>query len=625
MTSFTALSHYYPLTILGVGLATAIAGLGLGLHLLDIFRLKFPTPWRQVTAILLGILTVSLGVQGLGFAGLAYPWVLIALWGSTVIIGIAKIIPEYRCLLPPGIRMTGLWELFPLGMGIAALLLNLIVAIAPSTKIDELYYHMLIPSRIVQDHGLMFYREPWEGAVYAHGIYQISLAPLYAMGVPDAGNAVSWFLSFALVWFCVYLLAIARLPTVWIFIAAATIIVGLYPTVWHVTGGAHALGDLAIAAATLALLLHRSLLKELSAPDYVTLVSILSLAGVATKVSLLPLGGGMVLVALGLSIPKINPNSWRARLGLVVRGMIPWLILYAPILLWTFLESGSPFGPMASQVFSPWSIYDGEPMPIQQVLKETKAGLSASSSALYSLQHALPNYSFLLGIGITALFFNSKIPRGDRLLALGLLLFQTFIIVIFLFADIRFYSGLPYGLFLFSVLGYAPPANTVASQAQGQCFSFIRRPAGVIWLTSFCFLPWLILQLYYSLQFMPVVFGIQKPLDFAQEKIALIEDYQQLDALLPADAHLYVDGPRISLAYAPRPVYRSFQDLPRQQPLYLLSTLPEPSFIAPEFDLGELVYDNPQAKTTVYRTPNRSPAKGYLRVWSLQGPENTVQ
>ncbi|MDG2991879.1 hypothetical protein L3556_13200 [Candidatus Synechococcus calcipolaris G9] len=627
MTSFTALSHYSSFLVFLVGLITAIATLGFGLLLLEALGLKFPTPWRQVTAILLGLLTVSLGVQLLGFTGLAYSWVLISLWGGLLMVGSAKMLRGYRDLMPPGMQLTRSWQLLPLIICGAALLINLMVAIAPSTKIDELYYHMVIPSRILLDHALLFYREPWEGAVYAHGIYQMSLTPLYALGVPDAGNVVSWFLSLTLVWFCAYLLAIARLPSVWIFIASATVIVGLYPTVWHVTGGAHAMGDLAIAAATLALLLHRSLLRKMGGKDYVTLVSILSLAGVATKVSLLPLGGTMVLLAIIvaiLSMEKTPPLG--SILGLVLRAIIPWLILYAPILLWTFFQSGSPFGPMLSHVFSPWSIYEGEPIPIQQVLKETKASLSATASVLSSLSHGLPNYSPLLGIGIVALFFNQRIFWGDRLLALGLLLVQTLVILVFLFADFRFYSGLPYGLFIFSVLGYGSPTDVMIKTKKQEKTKFLLcpyPPSLVIWLTSLCFLPWLILQLYYSLQFMPVVLGQQKPLDFATEKVALIEDYQRLDTLLPTQAHLYIDGPRVSLAYAPRPVYRSLQDLPNPGEAYLLTTLADPPTDLPGFTLGELIYDNPQAITTVYRTPNRSPARGPVRVWQLYPKQET--
>jgi hypothetical protein len=43
---------------------------------------------------------------------------------------------------------------FPAALLLMAWLTNLVVALAPSTKIDELYYHMLTPKRIVEDGGL---------------------------------------------------------------------------------------------------------------------------------------------------------------------------------------------------------------------------------------------------------------------------------------------------------------------------------------------------------------------------------------------------------------------------------------------------------------------------------------
>ena len=75
-----------------------------------------------------------------------------------------------------------------------------VVAIVPSSKIDELYYHMLLPARIVADHGLRFYRLPIESAILPHMTYQIFAAPLHALGFPDAPNVVSWLLSLMPVW-----------------------------------------------------------------------------------------------------------------------------------------------------------------------------------------------------------------------------------------------------------------------------------------------------------------------------------------------------------------------------------------------------------------------------------------
>src|SRR5262249_41112590 len=148
-------------------------------------------PWNQVAAVLLGIQILSLTVQVVGMAEVASPSVLCAIWWTLVAIGASMLLFRGR---------TTLLELFPLRYGaallpitiiVAAILINTLVALAPSTKIDELYYHMLIPSRIVVDGALRFYREPWFSAIGPQTIYQISAAPAHALGYPDATNVVS--------------------------------------------------------------------------------------------------------------------------------------------------------------------------------------------------------------------------------------------------------------------------------------------------------------------------------------------------------------------------------------------------------------------------------------------------
>jgi hypothetical protein len=76
-----------------------------------------------------------------------------------------------------------------------------LLAAAPSTKHDELYDHMLLPSRIVVDGALHFYLQPWLSATLQQMEYQMAATPLYAMGYPDASNVVSWCIGLMLAWF----------------------------------------------------------------------------------------------------------------------------------------------------------------------------------------------------------------------------------------------------------------------------------------------------------------------------------------------------------------------------------------------------------------------------------------
>ena len=85
------------------------------------------------------------------------------------------------------------------------------LSIIPSSKIDELNYHMLTPLRIVSDGALIYYQFPWPASIWPHMHYQILGAPYYAIGFPDSMNLLSLgiFVSFI---YTVYLWKVIQSP-----------------------------------------------------------------------------------------------------------------------------------------------------------------------------------------------------------------------------------------------------------------------------------------------------------------------------------------------------------------------------------------------------------------------------
>ena len=194
MTSFIAAERGLSLWAALAGVATYCAHLGLGLLLLKCARLKLPSPWRQTAAVLTGILAFSLVVQCLAMAGHAGLRTLSCVWIAELAIGVPLGLSEFvTALHRPKLAPSILW--LPLGIALLANTINLLVAAAPSTKIDELYYHMLLPARIAMDGGLRFYRFPWEAAILPQMIFQIGATPFHALGIPDAANLISWGMS----------------------------------------------------------------------------------------------------------------------------------------------------------------------------------------------------------------------------------------------------------------------------------------------------------------------------------------------------------------------------------------------------------------------------------------------
>ncbi len=285
MTSFLSIPQYSPLLVLAVGLSTYVGLWGVGTALLNAFSLRVPSPWDHVTAILLGIQALSLTVQVAGIAEIASPAVLRGIWWILIVIGASMLVVRSGSPRLPLFPMRCGPAMLPIAIAAAAVLINALVALAPSTKIDELYYHMLLPSRIVSDGALRFYREPWLSAIWPQMVYQISAAPTHAMGVPDATNVVSWALSATLLWFAWRIIGANANTLTWAAICVASLCVGIYPALWHVTGGAHATGDLAMAAAIVAFCLRERLLAALPPSTFSAMFSIFLLSAATSKVS----------------------------------------------------------------------------------------------------------------------------------------------------------------------------------------------------------------------------------------------------------------------------------------------------------------------------------------------------
>src|SRR5579864_4926554 len=170
--------------------------------------------------------------------------------------------------------------------------------------------------------------------------YQISSAPAHAIGYPDAANVVNWALSITLLWFAWRVIRANAKPAAWTTLWTGSMCVGIYPVVWHVTGGAHAMGDLAMAAAIVAFCSRERMLITLPPPTYAALLSVLLLSAAASKISLLPLCGVILCVAAWPILRSARPPVGRQ---VVIAIAAPWIIFYCPIALWTWAQSGSPF------------------------------------------------------------------------------------------------------------------------------------------------------------------------------------------------------------------------------------------------------------------------------------------
>ena len=135
MTSFLAQDAYSAPIVLLVGLSTFMGCMGLGLLLLRLLHIGLPAPFGAIVAVLLGIQATSLAVQIVAMAQLATPTVLIVLWGLSLAGGAAG------WIFCRPIRDTDALPAIPraaIVIAVVAAVLNLLAAVVPSSKIDEL-------------------------------------------------------------------------------------------------------------------------------------------------------------------------------------------------------------------------------------------------------------------------------------------------------------------------------------------------------------------------------------------------------------------------------------------------------------------------------------------------------
>ncbi|HEY6843552.1 MAG TPA: hypothetical protein VI391_05240, partial [Thermoanaerobaculia bacterium] len=153
MTGFLSIGNYSAFLVLAAGLTTSAALFGIGNVIGR--RMRLPQPWAGVVGSIAAIEAFALLLTIISIAHIAYAVVLIVAWAVLVVAGGVALIANLRREKPRIHVDAGTASI------VVFLLLQLMIAICPSTKGDELYYHMIVPARIVLDHGLRFYRSPF--------------------------------------------------------------------------------------------------------------------------------------------------------------------------------------------------------------------------------------------------------------------------------------------------------------------------------------------------------------------------------------------------------------------------------------------------------------------------------
>jgi hypothetical protein len=475
-------------------------------------------------------------------------------------------------------------------VGLCAVAVNLIVALAPSTKIDELYYHMLVGRRVAEDGGLRVYQLPLHAATVAQMPYQIAEGVFHHAGMMDLGNLLSWSFFVVLCGLLGVMIARASGCSAWGAGASSCAAVGLYSTVWHTTAGAHAIGDLATFSGFVLVLFGRSFRERWGELLWSAAAGGCAAIAASSKISLWPLSAAMILLA-------VSEGGRRGCGRRFLVALLPSTLLLLPLLVWQWAETGSPLGPIGSGLFGP-SVFAPEVVAeLESTRRVNQVGiLPAIRQAVISLSPA-----FFLSLAAVSWFGWMGFWRSR--VVLGLFLMQSVLIALFLTHDFRFLGGLQY-----VVLAVAAVEVWEAG--------WVRRWFRWRWVALAALtLPWLGTQVYYARPFASVVFGQTTQDQFLRRYVAFHDDFTVVGKTLPVQAVLLIEGYRAPSVYAPRPVVYTVLDWDGVRPLYRMRpTAGWTSRYERELRCGEVVYRNDRAVVETYRTPGREALRGAMLV-----------
>ena len=606
-TPFHFLMEYSSLKTLLFGLFAALSFLGAGKFFFErLFGKEIPSHFALPASMLLGLLSYSLFLQLIGFAHAASPSLLKALLFVQLGAGNALLIFTSRSWFSSeGVGLLSEWKNSLLSSKTAMLLafllglslfVNLVIALAPSTKADEVYVYMHVPLRMLQDGGIFYERiAPIHIASWIPQLhYQLIAAPFYALGLTDALNVVSWSLSVLFVFFIVRTVHEKTRSTAYSLLIALGLYVGMHSPVWYVTGGAGAFSVFSMTILTYMTLDSRALAERFGSFRLLGMASLFSVATAASKLTYLPVSFLCLAICALLVWQRAGYRKFWTVFAVSASF---WVFFYLPAFLWSWSASGFILGPMSDPANA----------------AETSMGMASWSWEVirYEVAIALAELSPFVwgGCALFFLFPGMQKERYSFFAAFFLFGAQILLFVWKLPLHFRYFGGLHFGLALFFWI------NGV-DYFRKRIIVNIKRYRFLAVLGIF---PWLFLQIFYSASFSPVVLGAENPQTFAARLLPFYTDFEALDKLLPEDAVILVASHSRTPVYASRRVIHSKKELNILQdvgPLFFFGS-PMTENLFPRF-LPELVYQNDFATLYTFRTPGRAPILGPLRVYRLE-------
>ena len=573
-----------PLLTFLTGALSLIGFIYIGQFIKNKLKIYINNIWADLFNLILGIFSFSLIIQFISFLKINNKYTLGILAVFVILIGFIRIFLNKLSI--PKIDKK---SIIPTTLLIAIFLIRILISTIPSTKIDELHYHMLLPIRLITEKGLNFYSLPWEGAIWPHMQYQFIGAPFYALGLPDSLNIISLgiFLTFIYtLYFQINNEIKNKELTLWCLLIFSS---GLHSLVDLTTNASNSILLVSSCSSFLILCDPYKYLPTKNLRSFSIIFGLLSLGMIGAKISMMPI----FIIQTFIFFRTIN-KVWgiKSIYKSSLYFLLPFIVFYMPIVIYTWIKSGSPFGPLLSSLFE----YKGDFDPL---ISSARGDIGYRGNLKEILFFCVTKWSPLVWLA-WIFFINKKIKNSTKVIFFTFLIIQSAMIWLILPDSPRHYAGFQYVGLLIIFIELVP--------------AFFKNYKKLCQTTFFIFsFPWLILDIYYSYPLITKAFF--SPEIFKEDYVPFYKDFVVLNNILEKNSEILVYGTRINTFHSPRKILFSVNEIKKNEnPKYLfLVGSGEEKLLK----LSQLVYKNEEAKQFCFRTPYKKCIREQLRVYKI--------
>lgn len=605
MISYFWLQSYNPFLNLVIGIIYFIGVTELGNLIIKLFLGNFPNPFRNVATVLLGFLILSSVMTLLSICFWINIWTM---YSANAIIfclflfsiyqkrSIVYSFKEYVLKISRYNTITFLSTLIL----ILSILPILYYVLLPTTKIDDIHYHMPPAQYIVLEGGYTYpqyyLRNP------ALMIYSMAQVPIIYLGFPDAFSVISMLFWFVIIYFSTQILK--KFDIVIRLLIASILIVGLYSII-QATPSSTVFSSLSTLFLVVLYSERETIIKHSSLNSFCWLWAIAANATAIGKISLVILTVFLSVFVL-YDIIRNKNISWH----IVFAFLFPTMLFYIPTILWTYAHVGTFWGHIMADIF-PYHKFSSEDIK----LAKTMSPKNVNETTIRFIKYNLINFSIIKLSAIVLLFFSTiknKIKVELSLICLFTAMCFQYLGNAF---ELRYWGSID-SAFLILTLLYA--RNSWQKQLRKSKIQL------TIAISTF---PYLFVMYYYVANLNPIPFFDKADKEiFCKNFIPYYSDYQALDKILPKDAVLLFPEGNVNIIYAPRKLYLSTKDIKLDTALYIItsSLITQPQYYNIQGQMhekGEQVYENRNSLVRTYRTPNQAPKVAVLKVHKLQKAE----